>query len=63
MNFAYVLKMVEIYCVYNRRREGIRDQVQVVGAVDDTGRDDRWGPCMNGVLGKENDMHFLYSLV
>ena len=55
--------MVEIYCVYNRRREGIRDQVQVVGAVDDTGRDDRWGPCMNGVLGKENDMHFLYSLV
>lgn len=35
----------------------------MVGAVDDTGRDDGWGPCMNGVLGKENDMHFLYSLV
>lgn len=35
----------------------------MVGAVDGTGRDDGWGPCMNGVLGKENDRHFLYSLV
>ena len=36
---------------------------QDLGAVDDTGKDDEWGTCMNAVLGKENDTRFLYSLV
>lgn len=60
MNLACVLKMVEIYCAITEERRGKRPSLGG-WAVDDTGKDDEWGNCMNAVLGKENDTHFLYS--